>query len=247
MATSSSGTAPSTAGRTLRARRRSSRARCPSRARSRGPIAHRGPGQQRQQVGVGRDVVEQRQGGDDLGDLGQTQQTLSPTISTGISRSVEGVEDGRGVRVVAGQHPDLAPDRVAGSRSVISPCATRTSVASQASSSSCVSCRAPRRRPRRKRVRLGLERRRGRGGGRQRSAASWLATSRMRSSERRLTRQRERACRAVVVRRAGRPARTRGCWRPTPRASRRWPGWGPRPRSPGARARGRGRGRRTAG
>ena len=51
-------------------------ARAPSSARSRGPIAQRGPVSSVQQLGVGGEVVQQRQRGHHLGDLGQPEQPL---------------------------------------------------------------------------------------------------------------------------------------------------------------------------
>ena len=51
-------------------------ARRPSSARSRGPIAQRGPVSRVSSVGVGGQVVQQGERGDHLGDLGQPQQPL---------------------------------------------------------------------------------------------------------------------------------------------------------------------------
>ena len=67
------------------------------------------PGEQREQRGVGGHVVQQVQDRDDLGDLGQPEQ---PGQADDLDRDVglgQRVEDLGGVRVVAGQHPDVGP------------------------------------------------------------------------------------------------------------------------------------------
>ena len=70
-----------------------------------------GAGEQGQQGGVGGDVVEQVQGGHDLGHLGQPDQ---PGQADDLDRHVasgQGVEHVGGVRVVAGEHADVGPLR----------------------------------------------------------------------------------------------------------------------------------------
>ena len=107
------------------ARRRAGRAA----RRSRGPIAHRGPVSRVSSAALAVRSWSSVQGGDHLGDLGQPQQ---PVEADDLDRDLalgQRVEDVGGVRVVAGQHADLAPRA---SRRVA--WASRTWSASQASS-----------------------------------------------------------------------------------------------------------------
>ena len=90
-------------------------------------------GQQGQQRGVGGDVVEQVQGRDDLGDLGQPEQAGEADDLDRDAGAGERVEDVLGVRVVAGEDADRRPtDSVV--RRARAPPSTRWS-----SSSACVS------------------------------------------------------------------------------------------------------------
>ena len=188
-------------------------------------------GQQREQRGVGGDVLDQGEGGDDLGDLGQPEQTLETDDLDGDLAVAQRVEDGGGVRVVAGEHADLAPARLVGARLEIG-----------------VGGEDLLGEPRRARRRRSRGRRRGRRRARHRAWAraaaarpegvevgargGWRSRGSA-ASERRLT------VSGYVVRgrppRPGSPWRTRGCWRPTRLASRRSPGWGRRRRSPDGR------------
>ena len=90
------------------------------------------PVEQVEQLGVGGQVLEQREGGDDLGHLGQPEQPLQADDLDRDPARRQGVEDVGRMAVVAGEHADLAPQRLGhrgrGSRSPGS--------ASQASSSS---------------------------------------------------------------------------------------------------------------
>ena len=184
-------------------------------------------GEQRQQLGVGGQVVQQRQRRDDLGDLGQPEQALEARRSRPGSRPpVERVEDVGGVRVVAGQHADL--------RHAARPRAWAAWTALGQPGQL---------------VGIRLE-----DGGRDDSpgAAPGLASSGGTWSERGVERLGEpvghRRGSGVSERRLtvsgyvgtavgrrrprGTSRRSRGCWTPTRRASRRSPGWGRRPRSP---------------
>ncbi len=66
------------------------------------------PGEQRQQRGVGGDVLDQGERRDHLGDLGQPEQALEADDLDRDLAVAQRVEDRCGVRVVAGQHADLA-------------------------------------------------------------------------------------------------------------------------------------------
>ena len=68
-----------------------------------------GAGQQRQQVGVGGHVADQREGGHDLRDLGQAQQALEPDDLHRDLVLAEAVEDGGRVPVVTRENADAAP------------------------------------------------------------------------------------------------------------------------------------------
>jgi hypothetical protein len=74
------------------------------------------PGQQGQEGGVGRDVLDQRERGDHLGDLGQPEQALEADDLDRDLPVAQDVEDGGGVGVVAREHADLAPAGLVGAR-----------------------------------------------------------------------------------------------------------------------------------
>ena len=69
------------------------------------------PGEQGEQRGVGGDVLDERERGDHLGHLRQPEQPLETDDLHGDLAAAQGVEDGRGVRVVAGEDADLPPRR----------------------------------------------------------------------------------------------------------------------------------------
>ena len=205
----------------------SSRARRPSRARSRAPIRQRGP----VAAGPGRgwrghssttrtaDVV----------DLGQLQQTAEPTISTGMSRRTarrtaarcrrrpvqHGDLPGRGI-------PPAAPPRP-GRRS--SP--TSSGLGQRSNPVRSRPC------PRDARRRAAAARRRSAPPAA--APARPFATSRIVSPLRRFTRRLNRVAGAGAASGQLPVANWRSPrgWPPPPRASRRWPGTGRRPRSPG--------------
>ena len=65
--------------------------------------------EQREQGGVGGEVLQQGQRRHHVGDLGQLQQPLEPDDLDGDVGAAQGLEDVGGVGVVAGEHGDLAP------------------------------------------------------------------------------------------------------------------------------------------
>ena len=137
-------------------------------------------GQQGEQRGVGGDVVEQVQRRHHLGDLGQPDQPGEADDLHGHVARGERVEDVGGVRVVAGEHADVGPLRpglVDGLDLVGQPgqlVGLRRQDPRRDLPHTGVGLGAPGGRP-------------GRRTSRRAAAASRLATSRMRRSERRLT------------------------------------------------------------
>ena len=98
------GTAPALPGQLAGPQARAAR-------RSRGPIAQRGPVSRVSSDGVGGHVVQQVQHRDHLGHLGQPQQPAQADDLDRDPGAGQRVEDLLGVRVVAGQHPDVGPGR----------------------------------------------------------------------------------------------------------------------------------------
>ena len=200
-----------------------SSARLPSSARSRGPIAQRGPVSSWSSSRVGGQVVQQGPGWRvPRTTSGRRSNPFRPTISTGISARGQRVEHISRVGVVADEYADLAPG---GFR--------------QLGVGVPDLCRQPRQLRGIRLVDDGLY-----VAPRQPSpptsgstcgkvawsgAANRLATSRIRRSDLRLTVSGKltdvstAGAREVV-------AEVAGCWRPTHHASRRSPGWGRRRR-----------------
>ncbi len=135
--------------------------------------------EQGQHRGVVGDVLDQGQSGHHLADLGQPQQALEADDLDRHLSVGERVEDGGGVGVVAGEHPDLLPR----------PCRPRDRPAPgrRARRARGPRSRARRRAPLRDRRRASARAAAARVARRTAPRARWLAVARMRSSERRLT------------------------------------------------------------